>query len=83
MPPEPAAFAGYGSSEARWDHQEQIRTCCLRGGLPAVVPRWLCDADRYAVVQPYTQFDPALLTEGPATCTAPGRPVTLRWTRPQ
>ncbi|MFC9460945.1 DUF4158 domain-containing protein [Streptomyces sp. NPDC056983] len=22
---EPAAFAGYGSSEARWDHQEQIR----------------------------------------------------------
>ncbi|MFF4795539.1 DUF4158 domain-containing protein [Streptomyces sp. NPDC001276] len=22
---EPAAFAGYGSSESRWDHQEQIR----------------------------------------------------------
>ncbi len=22
---EPSAFAGYGSSEARWDHQEQIR----------------------------------------------------------
>ncbi|MFG3207384.1 hypothetical protein [Streptomyces sp. NPDC048192] len=28
-----------------------------------------CDASRYAVVEPYTQFDPALLTKGPATCT--------------
>ncbi|MEV7683901.1 DUF4158 domain-containing protein [Streptomyces sp. NPDC088341] len=26
--PEPAAFPGYGSSEARWDHQEQIRAGC-------------------------------------------------------
>ncbi len=29
----------------------------------------VCDASRYAVVEPYTQFDPALLTKGPATCT--------------
>ncbi|WP_331732029.1 hypothetical protein OG613_47320 (plasmid) [Streptomyces sp. NBC_00015] len=28
-----------------------------------------CHADRYAVVEPYTQFDPVLLTEDPATCT--------------
>ncbi|WP_431985252.1 hypothetical protein [Streptomyces qinglanensis] len=28
-----------------------------------------CGAGRYTVVEPYTQFDPALLTGGPATCT--------------
>lgn len=41
-----------------------------------------CDANRYAVVEPYTQFNPALLTGAPATCTscqaildgAPGTP---------
>ncbi|MFE2850191.1 hypothetical protein ACFXJO_03560 [Streptomyces lavendulae] len=41
-----------------------------------------CNATRYTVVKPYTQFDPALLTKAPATCTgcrtildaAPGAP---------
>ncbi|MER5372546.1 hypothetical protein [Streptomyces sp. NPDC002553] len=28
-----------------------------------------CDANRHAVVEPYTQFDPMQLTEDPATCT--------------
>jgi hypothetical protein len=28
-----------------------------------------CDANRYAVVEPYTQFDPVLLTGDPATCS--------------
>ncbi|WP_327309711.1 hypothetical protein OG730_41540 (plasmid) [Streptomyces sp. NBC_01298] len=42
-----------------------------------------CDATRYTVVKPYTLFDPAQLTDAPATCTdcrtildaAPGAPL--------